>query len=158
MVERLAGAPRGRGVERQQLGVVVEHLLEVGDAPVAVDAVAAEAAADLVAHPAERHAPQCEERHRLAVLLPTGTEQEPQQRRLRELGRVAEAAAFGVVGVGEFLARCGHDLRAGRRVVRRRPLLDAPEHLGQRRALLADGVALLAEHVLGLAQQLGEGG
>ena len=43
------------GVEAEQLGVVVEHLLEVRHHPAAVDGVAREAAAELVVHPATRH-------------------------------------------------------------------------------------------------------
>ena len=47
-VERIAVAGPGFGVGAEQLGVVIQHFLEVRDGPVAVDAVAVEAAADLV--------------------------------------------------------------------------------------------------------------
>ena len=56
----LAGDPLAQrsappGVDAQQLGVVVEHLLEVRDHPAPVDRVAREAAAELVVDPAARH-------------------------------------------------------------------------------------------------------
>jgi hypothetical protein len=46
----------GLGVEPEQLGVVVEHLLEVRDEPLAVDAVAGEAAAQVIVDAAAVHA------------------------------------------------------------------------------------------------------
>ena len=48
----------GVEVERGQLGVVVQHLLEVRHQPVRVDRIAREAAAELVVHPPARHADQ----------------------------------------------------------------------------------------------------
>ena len=59
----VAGGDRGLRVERQQRAVVVQHLLEVRDRPVAVDRVAAEAAAELVVDAALGHALQRERRH-----------------------------------------------------------------------------------------------
>ena len=45
-------------VREHELRLVVEHLLEVRHAPVAVDRIAMEAAADVIAHAAERHRAQ----------------------------------------------------------------------------------------------------
>ena len=42
-------------VEAAEEGVIVEHLLKVGNEPVAVGGVAVEAAAKLVVHAAEGH-------------------------------------------------------------------------------------------------------
>ena len=64
VVERLLGDGAVAGLAQQlprvqvaagQLGVVVEHLLEVGDQPVAVGGVAVEAAAQVVVHAAGGH-------------------------------------------------------------------------------------------------------
>ena len=84
------------GVDPQQLGVVVEHLLEVRHHPVGIDAVAGEASAELVVDPPAGHRLQGPGRH------PPGTlgavpEQELQHHRRRELRRTPEAAALGVV-------------------------------------------------------------
>ena len=46
---------RGVGVQPREQGVVVQHLLEVGDQPPLVDRVAREAAADVVVHASGRH-------------------------------------------------------------------------------------------------------
>ena len=56
--DEIAGSvasPRHLGVEREELPLVVEHLLEVGDRPIRVGAVAMEASAELVEEPAARH-------------------------------------------------------------------------------------------------------
>ncbi len=47
-------------VSAGQLGIVVQHLLEMGDVPVLVNAVSMEAAADLIIHAASRHLLQSE--------------------------------------------------------------------------------------------------
>src|SRR5262245_51329583 len=54
LVARAVPPPR-LGGRAQELALVVEHLLEVRDTPVPVDAVAMEAAAELVVDAAERH-------------------------------------------------------------------------------------------------------
>ena len=56
--EQLAGRLRGFEQREDELRLVVQHLLEVRHAPLAVDRVAVEAAADVVAHAAERHRAQ----------------------------------------------------------------------------------------------------
>jgi hypothetical protein len=64
----------GVGAERQQRPVVVEHFFEVGNFPALVDAVAAEAAADLVVDAAFAHARQRGQRHlaRIRILRAAG--------------------------------------------------------------------------------------
>ena len=67
---RVAGRPREVGIEREQRTVVVEHLFEMRNRPLGVDAVAAEAAAQLivdaaVGHPQERDAHHRERGRRL---------------------------------------------------------------------------------------------
>ena len=109
VVERRRSRPRGSarspvdrpGVEvhARELGVVVEHLLEVRHQPVGVGRVAMEAAAELVVDPAVGHRverpPRDRERPRVA-----GRDRAPQQvldrHRLRELRRAAPAAVARV--------------------------------------------------------------
>ena len=73
----------------QQLGIVVEHLLEVGNAPVLIDAVAVEAPGELVVDAASRHLFQCESEC-LAGLLVTAVhghfQQQIQCGRMGKLG------------------------------------------------------------------------
>ena len=57
------GLCRASRIQRQQLRVVVQHFLEVGNLPAFVDAVAAEAAAQLVVDAAIGHASQCQLHH-----------------------------------------------------------------------------------------------
>ena len=96
-------------------GVVVEHLLEVGDRPGRVDAVAREPAAQLVIDAAGRHRAQGLQRHvrlgarcgvtgralagnahRPVCVLGAAQQQELDDRRLRELRRPAKAAVARV--------------------------------------------------------------
>ena len=55
--EQVAPVRRHSGIQPQQLGIVVEHLLEVRHHPRRIDAVASKAAAELVVDPAARHRP-----------------------------------------------------------------------------------------------------
>ncbi len=102
------------GVDRGELPVVVEHLLEVRDAPVAVGAVAMKAAADVVADAAGRHAVERLDQQPPGVVagrfvfgLPRPLEQEHQVRRLGKLRlpvvcfAEAEAAVLGVEVLGQ---------------------------------------------------------
>ena len=56
--EVVAGGLSRLEIRQHQLRLVVEHLLEVRHAPLAVDRVAMEAAADVIAHAAHRHRAQ----------------------------------------------------------------------------------------------------
>ena len=74
-------------VERGELRVVVEHLLEVGHQPVGIHRVAVESAAELVVHPAPREV--------VAGALPEAQHELPDHR-LGKL-RCPAQAAFGLV-------------------------------------------------------------
>ena len=94
----LAGDLPGARVQLHELGVVVEHLLEVGNVPRAVGGVPGESPAHVVVDPALRH-PVERDRHHLqrvghaAQRLPQA---ELQRHRLRELRCAAEPAPAAV--------------------------------------------------------------
>ena len=69
-VARVAGEAPGVDVDPGELGVVVEHLLEVRHEPLGVGRVAVEPAAELVAHPAVGHRVQRAPRDHAAVADP----------------------------------------------------------------------------------------
>ncbi len=99
-------AERAEGVEVDagELGIVVEHLLEVGDQPDGVDRVAVKAAADLVVHPAGGHLVEGKPEHlRGAVVArpPVGSGQKLQRRRLGKLRGAAEPAVLPVEGAAQ---------------------------------------------------------
>ena len=111
-VERCARRGVGVRVDREQLRVVVQHLFEVRDRPLAVHAVAAEAAAELVVQAAARHAVQRMRDHReralvrflAAARVPHG-EQQLDRGGVREFRRVSKAAVLLVEALREALAR-----------------------------------------------------
>src|SRR3546814_18396329 len=75
-VMRLATQCRGPGVQRQQQCAVVQHFFEMRDFPARIDAVAAEAARELIVDAALGHAPQAVQcRRTMGWLIPR-----PQQR------------------------------------------------------------------------------
>ena len=96
-----------------ELRLVVQHLLEVRHAPVAVDRVAVKAAADVIAHAAERHRAQRVGRHQQRRLRPSPAsratcvlaEEEQQLGRTRKFRRVAEAAVAPIERALELLDR-----------------------------------------------------
>ena len=99
-----------RGERRQQLGVVVEHLLEVRNQPPVVDGVACDATAGLVEDAAAQHRPHLRlgglQRAVVAGEAMVG-EQEVGHRCLRELRRPVEAAVHVVDGASRSSAeRC----------------------------------------------------
>ncbi len=92
------------GVHAAQQCIVIQHLLEVGHDPVAVDGVAGEPAAELVIDAAARHALTGVLRHlqrTLGARAGVVPQQELDDHGRRELGRPAEAAALSVVLPGE---------------------------------------------------------
>ncbi len=108
-VERAAHGLPGMQIGAQQLGVVVEHLLEMGDEPVAVHAVAVKTAAKLVVDAALRHLFQRQFCHVKSVKIaraPVLGEGKVQRHRLRELGLAAEAAVL-VVEIAAHLFQRG---------------------------------------------------
>ena len=109
------------GVGAEQQRIVVEHLLEVRHLPVGVDAVAVEAAADLVVEATASHRLEGEQ-HPIVAQRIGAHEQGVQHRRLRELGCTTEAAVAGVelgVHLGEQPMRGEVGLRDGQQ---RRPV------------------------------------
>ena len=86
------------GVDPGELGVVVEHLLEMRDEPDGVRRVPMKPAAELVVDAAVRHAVECPARERQCSGIAGGgsSEQELDRHRLRELGRATPAAVRGV--------------------------------------------------------------
>ncbi len=147
-VERVAVTGPGLGVGAEQLGVVVEHLLEVRHRPVAVHAVAMEAAADLVEEPAAGHGAErdgqdgVDARREGAVRFDRGgaaqTEQEVKRVRGGELRCGAEAAE----GVVMLFA----DAAGGRdEVVRHRRAPVGVGRPGEVRQVLRDGVGVRGE-------------
>jgi hypothetical protein len=92
----------GLGVEAEQLGVVVEHLLEVGDEPLAVDAVAGEAAAEVVVDAAAPHLGEGEEQGLTGLRGDVdrggaaGLQEDLEAGGVREFGLTAEATPLEV--------------------------------------------------------------
>ncbi len=79
-------------------------------APVAVHRVTVEAAADVIAHPAERHRPQRLRHHRQRHVVAGAlvlAQQEQQFTRPGKLRRIAEPAAAGIEGLLKLLQRVG---------------------------------------------------
>ncbi len=157
-------------VHARELGVVVEHLLEVRDEPGGVRRVAVESAPELVVDPARRHRREAAEGHveRLCVARRrVAAEEELDGHRLGELRRAAPAAVVAVERGDDAGGGRGQDLRGrepgrpGRRpdalrlderldepetgpldlgALRRPRLADAVEHLAERRHAVARGV------------------
>lgn len=145
------------GVDAAQQGVVVEHLLEVRDDPLAVHGVAGEAAAELVVDPAARHRRTAVGGH-LQGALGTRTrvvaQQELDDHGRGELGRAAEAAVPLVVvpgqpqqGLGQF-GFTGEAALGGRQGPAREIAHDAAGHLGDLLAPVRPGGGDPFEHLL----------
>src|SRR2546428_7362396 len=99
VVPRLRERGMRLGVEPQQLAVVLEHLLVVRHAPVALRGVAEEPASDVVVHSARRHRAERLVQHARELIVPTPpvfVEDKAKQIRLWELRLTAEAAEFGI--------------------------------------------------------------
>ena len=126
------GSPCGARprVDAQQLALVVEHLLEVRDRPARVDAVAVEAAAELVVETAARH-----------LLAGDDVLEGHSARLLRSGGSRGASSSSRLVGVGNFGARRS---RRGRRRIRAHGAAErrCAASTGWRRA--APGLALAA--------------
>ncbi len=93
-------------VGADQLCLVVQHLLEVGDEPTLVDRVPAETTADVVVHPARSHRVERvrhDEAEGVAWSVGVAAEQDLELCRRRELGCWPETAPFLVERVGKSL-------------------------------------------------------
>ena len=93
-VALVPGHDPGARVQLGQLGVVVEHLLEVGHQPGRVGRVAGEAAAELVVDAPGGHAVERrgEHRQRVGRVAQRHPQHELERHRLRELRRATEAS------------------------------------------------------------------
>ena len=114
MVLRIAADQAGIEIKIDQLGIVIEHFLEVRDEPFFIHRVAGEAAAQLVIHAAGRH-PAAGEEHLIHQFLITGGDGVHQDQArdlwLREFGGSTEAAVFGIEVPSESRGGGGDDLR-----------------------------------------------
>ena len=142
LTEGVAGEPPPVGVDPGELGVVVEHLLEMRHHPCRVDGIPREAPAELVVHPAAGHGlarrvdhGQGERRARPGVVA----DQELQHHRRRELRRAPETAVVGVEPGGQGLDGM---LQHGLVDVAPRPRSETrPDRLGHLRRARADLLA-----------------
>ncbi len=102
-VRRVAGHQPGASVELQELRVVVEHLLEVGDVPGLVGGVAGEPPAELVVDAPLRHPIQGDHHHleRVRLFAHRPPKEELERHGLRELGRRTEPTPSAVEGTTE---------------------------------------------------------
>ena len=101
----------------EQVGVVLQHLLEVGHAPVAIGGVAEEAAPDVVEYAPAGHLLQRLARHVeqvRVVAAQVGVEEQVNALRVGELGLAAKAAVDGVVHVVDGGEDVLEDLVGGR--------------------------------------------
>ena len=104
-VKRLAGAPVCDGQEFEELGVVVEHFLEMRREPALVDRVAGKAAAEMIEYAALADVVERDldggKITRFAGAQP-GAPQELEQRRLRKFRRAAGAAVDRIDDAAEL--------------------------------------------------------
>src|SRR6185312_9872327 len=97
-----------RGVDAEQLRLVVQHLLEVRDEPLRVDRVTREAAAEMIVDAALRHAARpLEERglRGVAEREPARAREQLVCRARRKLRRAAEPAELRIAALRELRAR-----------------------------------------------------
>ena len=110
--QRIASVRRRVGQQRDQLGIVVEHLLEVRHQPQRIDRIARKAAAQVIVDAALADVDE-RVQHGLAkrrILRRQGlTPEQMQHRRLRELRRAGEAAVNGIERLGEALRSLGDE-------------------------------------------------
>ena len=159
-VKRIAGELRPFQVRKHELGLVVQHLLEMRDAPAGVDRIAMKAAADMVAHAAERHRAQRAEHHvaRVGIAGPRVLAQQKHQlARPGKLRRIAEPAVTGIERLAELHHRPRERLLSGHGGGSRRAL--EPAHLRRQRFGRLDHlVALGVPHARNLLQDVDEAG
>ena len=174
----MAGDLPGVEVHAGEQGLVVEHLLEVGDQPLAVDRVAGETPAEVVVDPARTPWRRATSRPRPARRVPR---RRPRRRRLRrrrssppqrrrpgeradegvqahrlgELGRAAEAPVGGVVLGPQVAPRRGQRL-GSRRLLPGLQQRGATEGTAELTRLRVDVGAAGAPQLVDAAAQLGE--
>ena len=165
--ERLACRLPRLEIRQRQLGLVVEHLLEMRHAPLGVDRVAVKPAADVIAHAAERHRPQRLGRHQQRRLRAAAAgrapgvlaQQQQQLRGTRKLRRLAEAAVPGVERQLELFDGDVERLRVRDRALLARASPRAGDELQPIEQLaggMLDAGAVLLPHTRELAEQIEE--
>ena len=142
----------------QELGVVVEHLLEMRHEPALVDRIARETAAEMIVNPALADMVQSDidggEITGFAGAQ-AGAPQKLEQSRLREFWRAARAAIRRIDHAAELtrgIVEFGHADRDGAGLPCGRG-----ERVHQRRAVVLDLLWLLAEQPCDLTQHVDEG-
>jgi hypothetical protein len=157
-VAGLAGELPGVEVDPGQQGLVVEHLLEVGDQPAAVGGVAGEAATQVVVDPAAGHGVEREQRGvegGLVARAPVVAQEGVDRHGLGELGRPSEPTV-ALVDLGEQgVGRRGQHLAAGG-LRRGGELLPAGDRLGDLLRLFDEVVPARAPQLVDPLAQLGE--
>ncbi len=155
--EGLARGPVEVRVDAQQLGVVVEHLLEVGDHPAGVHGIPREAAAELVVHSAPGHRRARPRSHGEGVVRPGArvvAKEELQHHRRRELRCAAESRCAVVELATQRVDGCVEDV--GVEGVPAHRCGEPTQRLGDVRAALQDAVALVGPRTRHPRQQLQE--
>ncbi len=145
-------------VRKNQLRLVVQHLLEVRHAPGRIDRVPVESAADMVAHAAQRHRQQRRAHHPRSIRVagPCVLAQEKEQlARSRKLRRASKAAVPLVERLPELRNGPLQRGRAGRRP-RGARLVAGPQLRGDRLRRIHDLLALGPPHPGDLLEDLGE--
>ena len=141
----------------EQLGVVVEHLLEMRHQPLFIDRIAGKAAAEMVVDAAGAHPFQAVldrlEKARVGGAH-AGAPEHLHNRRLRKFRRPAQAAIHGVEHIADLGRRAVEFARPDDDFALRPRLVGEPRQ--QRGAVLLDLVGLLAEQACNFVQDVGK--
>ena len=164
--QQLARGGGGLGVGAEQQGVVVEHLLEMRNGPVPIDAVTVEATAQLVEQAALGHARQRQRRHVQGVQVRRliGGARVPvaqralHQRRVRKFRRGSEAAPFAIEAALELCAAALERGGVERHRARCRRRLQLAQGVDYGAGLLAQFGFMVAVVVGDVGQKLAERG
>ena len=158
----VAGQLPGMQIKPAQLGVVIEHLLEVRHKPMRVDAVAGETAADMIIDAARRHLKQSKIQPLPGPLVAAAldiTQQYFQADGVGELGGSAKAAMYAVHASQQLPRRLIQQLDGQAAVVLAPDCQDiAPQHLMQVIGLSLELIAFALIGFVNRAHQLGERG
>ena len=153
-----ASEPGGLRAEGQQRPVVVQHLLEVRDHPLAVHRVAAEAAPQVVVDPAERHLGKGVHAHVQVPRVAVAAEAPFDVGGMGELGRPPEPAVAGVEGAAQPRHRPFQGLGVHRARGAGPARLRPREGVAQRLVLPRDLLPVRTEEVHHPQQQIAERG
>ena len=143
--ERISGRLVGLQVGVHQLGLIVEHLLEVGDPPLAIHRVAVKTTLEVVENPAGRHPFQSGQGHFQSPALglpPVIPEQKVEHHGPGKLVPASEAAVGFVVTGSNRLVPLLENRHPQERIPGLHPSL-LPQELGELAARLGDVVPIL---------------